>query len=395
MSLWAMDVEGENAKAILPAFRRATGLHVDLQWLPWTAAHQKLLTAYAGGTLPDVFMMSGAWTPEFAMVGAATPLPAALGAVLADQIPGVRAGAQVGGRDLAAPWTVDAAVQYFRRDLLAEAGFAAPPDRLDEWLRMLRAVKRRRPDRFAILMQLNWPDHLIQLGMQQPEPLLRDRQSRGNFGSPGFQARLALYKTLFDEGLAPKVSSLEADDPVGELARGFVAVYGAGAWNRADLLRRTGELPRALWGAAAMPGAEGPGRGVAASSQLAVSRADDPAARARAARLVAYLLAPATQARFFQVAGVLPSSRAAWADPALARDPTLSAFAGQLARAAPMPNVPEWPRITTEVQLIAERMVRGALGVTQAAREMDAAADRLLAKRRWLLDRGLDGGRLA
>ena len=56
--------------------------------------------------------------------------------------------------------------------------------------------------------------------------------------------------------------------------------------------------------------------------------------------------------------------------------------------AAVTPTVPEWERITGEVQVIAERMVRGRLTVDQAAAAMDVRADALLEKRRWLLDRG-------
>lgn len=182
------------------------------------------------------------------------------------------------------------------------------------------------------------------------------------------------------------VTSIEAGDPVGELARGFVSVYASGAWTRAELGRRTSELPRERWAVSPMPGWDGPGASIVAASCLALTnsvRAPD-----RAVQLITYLTDPAVQVRFFGIAGVLPSRPSAWRTPALAADPVIATLAGQLARARAMPNVPEWPRITTEVQLIAERCVRGLLTVPQAAEEMDRVADALLAKRRWLLQRG-------
>ncbi|HEY5780570.1 MAG TPA: ABC transporter substrate-binding protein, partial [Lysobacter sp.] len=45
---WAMGYEGEVVAQLLPEFeRRNPGIRVELQQLPITAAHEKLLTAYA------------------------------------------------------------------------------------------------------------------------------------------------------------------------------------------------------------------------------------------------------------------------------------------------------------------------------------------------------------
>ena len=86
--------------------------------------------------------------------------------------------------------------------------------------------------------------------------------------------------------------------------------------------------------------------------------------------------------------GSLPARPTAWAAPKVASDPYVTAFGGQLERARAVPKAPEWERIVTEMQIVAERMVRGEFTVAQAAREIDRRADRLLEKRRWMLDRG-------
>ena len=382
LSFWAMDVEAENAKFILPRFTRATGLPVDLQWLAWTAAHEKLLTAHAGGSLPDVVMLARNWVAEFATIDAIRPLPAGDADLLGDCY--APHDLRIGGRDLAVPWTLDTPVQYYRRDLLARAGYDVPPTGLDAWKVMLRAVKRvQGDDRFAVLMQLNWPDHLFHIAEQQPDPLLVDRQSRGNFRSPGFRAVLGYYVSLFEEKLAPRVTSIEAFDPAGELVRGWVAVHGSGAWTRAELLRRRALLSPDRWMTATLPGQ---GRDLVAGAVLCVSRsAADPA---RAWALVRYLCAPATQLQFARVAGTLPSRPSAWAAPPIARDPAMTAFRRALDSGVPNRNLIEWDRIATEVQRLAEQAVRGRLTIDAAAAEMDRRADALLAKRRWLLERG-------
>ena len=47
VELWAMGREGEAVRALLPAFEsREPGVRVRVQQVPWSAAHEKLLTAF-------------------------------------------------------------------------------------------------------------------------------------------------------------------------------------------------------------------------------------------------------------------------------------------------------------------------------------------------------------
>jgi ABC-type glycerol-3-phosphate transport system substrate-binding protein len=384
VSLWAIDVEGENAKYLLPAFTRATGLPVDAQSLPWTAAHEKLLTAYAGGSLPDVFMISRAWVGEFAMLGTIQPVPPAARDLLLDNF--ATRNIEVDGRAMGVPWTLDVGVQYYRRDLVGRAGYAEPPADLDRWRDMLRVIKRRGLSTFAVLMQLNWPAHLLHIASQSGEPLLRDRMARGNFASAGFRDALAFYRSLFDEELAPRVSGIEAADPPGDLGRGWVAVYPSGAWIRAELLRRQAMLPRHLWATAPLPGRGGHVYFEVAGNVLCVSStAADPA---RAWSLIRYLTGGQAALALHRIAGTLPARPSAWASPAMRGDPALLTFEQMLRLSSSEPKPMEWDRITGEIQLVAEQLVRGRMTLDEAAKEMNRRADAILAKRRWLLERG-------
>ncbi|MGI4732976.1 MAG: extracellular solute-binding protein [Janthinobacterium lividum] len=382
LALWAQDVEGDNCRYLLPDFTVRGGGAVDLQRLAWTTAHEKLLTAFAGGSLPDVMMIARDWVAEFATIGLLAPAPASL---MADQFPDAGRAMAYRGRPWSVPWTLDTQVLFYRRDLLADAGHDRPPERLDEWRAMLRDVKRRGRAAHAILMHLDWPEHLFTLAAQYVALPLRDGQTRGDFRSAGFRSALAFYKSLFDEGLTPIVTSTDVTDPSAELARGTFALYPSGAWQRADLERRD-LMPHDRWTVARMPGIDRAGRCVIAGAVLGV--AHDAADPARAWTLVRYLTGIPAQLRLHALAGTLPSRPEAWRAGGLARDPIAATFAAALADPAPSPSVPEWPRIRTEVQAIAERMVRGQLTLDAAVTAMDARADALLAKRRWLLDRG-------
>ena len=68
---WAMGAEGDNIRSLMPEFeRRNPGITVKVQSLPWTAAHEKLLTSYAGNSMPDLFQLGNTWIPEFQVLGA-------------------------------------------------------------------------------------------------------------------------------------------------------------------------------------------------------------------------------------------------------------------------------------------------------------------------------------
>ena len=64
-----------------------------------------------------------------------------------------------------------------------------------------------------------------------------------------------------------------------------------------------------------------------------------------------------------------------------------AAFHDQLQRVKPMPKVPEWELIVTKVFDHAEQAIRGNVPNDVVLRRLDAEVDRILEKRRWMLDR--------
>ena len=113
-------------------------------------------------------------------------------------------------------------------------------------------------------------------------------------------------------------------------------------------------------------------------------------------QLIEYLSRPDVQRRFYDLTGNLPPRRTAWDDPRFA-DEHVQAFRDQLERVRRTPPVPEWERIATEVRVVTERAVRRVSPTTTAAElaaivdetatELDAHADQILEKRRWILAR--------
>lgn len=391
LQFWAMGNEATNVPQLIPRFEALNpGIEVVVQALPWTAAHQKLLTAYAGASLPDVSQVGNTWVAELTAIGALSPTPAFAADLLTDQFPAVLETNQIAGRAMATPWYVDTRLIYYRTDLLGRAGYDALPMDWAGWKRAMHAVKRVAGEgNFAILLPLNEFEQLLTFGLQGEDDLLRDQDTRGNFASPSFQAALTFYKSLFDEGLAPPVSATQISNVWTEFARGYFSFYFSGPWTIGDMKSRLPPAIQPHWTTAGVPGPTGPGASAPGGSSLVVFQSSPH--QEAAWKLVRFLSDPAVQAEFNAITGNLPARPSAWSAPKVASDPYVAAFKGQLARAEAVPKVPEWERIVTEMQIVAERMVRGEYTVPEAGAEINRRADRLLEKRRWMIEQGRAG----
>lgn len=391
LKMWAIGREAEVAPALLQDFESLhPDIRVEVQALPLTAAHEKLLTAFAGDALPDLAQLGNTWLPELATLGALEPLQARVDAsdvIRADDyFQGIWDTNRMDGRLYGVPWYVDTRLVFYRTDLLAAAGFDAPPRDWTEWERQLAAIKRLAgPDKYAILLPLNEFEFLVNLAVQQPDPLLRDEGTRGNFESPGFRRAFAYYVNMFGEDWAPRMSDTQISNVWDEFANGFYAFYITGPWNVGEFKRRLPARVQDDWATAPLPGPAGPGAAIGGGSSLVMfesSRHKD-----EVWQLIEYLSAPAQQVRLHELCGDLPARRSAWQSPALIDDTQARAFRDQLERVVPPPKVPEWERIAQEIRLAAERAVRGRQPIDQVLHELDARVDAILEKRRWMLAR--------
>ncbi|MDQ5909061.1 MAG: multiple sugar transport system substrate-binding protein [Pseudomonadota bacterium] len=386
VEFWAMGQEGEQVKALLPEFeRRHPGIRVRVQQIPWSAAHEKLLTAYAGDAMPDVFQLGNTWIPEFVALRALEPLDARLqgwpAAAVNDYFPGILATNRLNGQTWALPWYVDTRLFFYRSDLLKAVGYPEPPTTWDDWLQAMARLKTLdETERYAILLPVNEWQFLVILALQRGATLLRDRDQYGDFQNPRFKEAFRFYLSLFAEELAPPMSNTQMANLYQEFANGYFAVYITGPWNIGEFRRR---LPAGLqdqWMTAPLPGAS-----LAGGASLALSRTSP---RQDAAwKLLEYLAEPEQQAQFYQITGDLPARQSAWKIPALAGNRYAQAFRQQLQNVQATPPIPEWERIASRLTYYAEMTARQQMSVDEALAALDREVDRILEKRRWLLER--------
>jgi multiple sugar transport system substrate-binding protein len=226
------------------------------------------------------------------------------------------------------------------------------------------------------------------LAFQRGADLLRDGDRFGDFTSPAFRSAFDFYQGFFREGLAPRRGAAEIGNLHQDFAVGTFACFVSGPWNLAELARRLPPELQERWDTAPLPapeGAEAPGLSLAAGAGLVLVRSSPR--HAEAWRWIEFLSAPEVQAAFHAISGDLPARRSAWSDPRLADSPHAQAFRAQLDRVRPPPRIPEWERIASRISRHAEAVVRGSESVEAALASLDRETDRVLEKRRWLLER--------
>jgi multiple sugar transport system substrate-binding protein len=391
LRFWAFGAEGEVVQQLIPDFERENpGVRVRVQGIPWSAAHEKLLTSFVGEATPDVAQLGNTWVPEFAAIRSLEPLDAYVarsGAVRPEGFfRGIWDTNVIDGVTYGIPWYVDTRVIFYRRDLLAKAGFADVPQTWASWRAAMVAVKRQQgPQGYAIFLPTNeWAQPMI-FGMQAGSPILKDGGQYGAFSDSAFRRAFDFYLRLFRDGLAPVAGTNDVANVYQEFGRGFFAMWITGPWNVGEMRKRLPAEMQRSWATAPLPGPSGDSSGVslAGGSSIVVFRGS--AHKDAAWRLVEYLSRPEQQLRFSRLTGDLPARLEAWRDSSLIGDPHFRAFYTQLQRVRPLPKVPEIELISSRLIETAESSIRGNVPPERALAALDRDVDRALEKRRWVL----------
>lgn len=390
LRFWAMGREGEVLPELLDGFTREhPEIPVHVERLPWTAAHEKLLTAFAGDATPDMANLGNTWVGEMATLQALEPLDAMVAGApsihQADYFDGIWQTNIVNGQLLGLPWYVDTRLLFYRRDLLEKVGFKHPPRDWDEWRHQMQALSAG-PVPQPLILPNNEFEPLLAFALQQGDPLLREDNTRGNFSSPGFKRALGFYLDLLKSGLAPIESDQQISNVWQEFGKGRFTFYISGPWNISEFKKRMPAELATSWSTAPLPGpmpGGGPGASTAGGTSLVIFKRSKR--KAAAFQVMEYLSRPEVQGRFYDLTGDLPPRKSSWAWPALAADERSLAFADQLERVRPTPPVPEWERIANEMQLFAARAAAHGGTVNDTVAALDADVDHILAKRRWML----------
>ena len=393
LRFWGLGREGEVVAELIPEFEKENpNIRVRVQQIPWTAAHEKLLTSHVGGSSPDVAQLGNTWVPEFAAIHALEALEPYLTRtreITPDAyFTGIWNTNVVGDTLFGIPWYVDTRLIFYRKDILAQAGYDSIPQDWNGWLEAMRAVKRNvGPDRYPIYLPTNEWAQPVLLGQQNGAALLRDGNNYGAFSAPQFKQAIDFYLQLFREELAPLQGLYDVANPFQEFTRGYFAMWITGPWNMGEMKRRLPPEMQDKWATSPMPGPRGANSGLSTAGGASLVMFHSSPNKAEAWKLIEFLSRTEQQLRFYQLTGSLPARREAWQRARLPEDPYARAFWTQLQRVTPLPAVPEIESIVQRVAEHAERSIRGNVPTQASLQALDADVDRMLEKRRWMARR--------
>jgi multiple sugar transport system substrate-binding protein len=284
---------------------------------------------------------------------------------------------------------VDTRLLFYRRDLLEAVGFKEAPRTWSQWMEAMRRLEERAgPKGFAILLPTDEWQPPIAMALQKSAPLLRDGDRWAAFREPRFLAAYEVYREIYRRGYASVVPNSQVGNLYQQFAQGTFAMYVTGPWNLGEMRSRLPPEMQDKWATAPMPAPDGepwPGASVAGGASLVLFRSSER--KAEAWKVIEHLSRPDQQVRLFQLTGDLPARKSAWTTPELSQDPQAKAFWLQLQNVKPTPKVPEWEQIATLFYEHSESAIRGRATTDQALKTLEGDVNRLLEKRRWLIDR--------
>ncbi len=385
---WAMGAEGERVQALIPEFeRRNPGIKVRVQMIPWNAAHEKLLTSYAGNSTPDLCQLGNTWIPEFVVLDAIEPLDAWMERSVtvkpSSYFPGIWDTNVIDSAAYGIPWYVDTRVMFYRTDALASVGYNTPPRSWMEWFELCAKLKIKYPQNYTIFLPVNneWAPAVL-MGLQMKSRLLKEQNTRADFSGKEFTDAMHVFHDFFKQGWAP-TGTRQFINLYQAFSEGIFVQYVSGPWNIGEFSRRIPPELQDKWMTSPLPGPEGEiGVSLAGGSSLVMFKASTK--KEQVWKLIEYLSEPQQQLEFYKLTGDLPGRIEAWEDSALATNKYASAFFEQLNHVIATPKIPEWEQIAQKVRVYSEYIAMDQLAVNEALTALDRDVDRMLEKRRWL-----------
>jgi multiple sugar transport system substrate-binding protein len=393
IKFWAMGSEAEYVTKLVPEFERQNpGIKIKVQQIPWTAAQEKLVTAFASDNTPDACQLGNTWVPQFAALKAIVPLDDFIAS--SNQIKkekyfdGIWETNVIDNKVYGIAWYTDTRLMFYRKDVFEKAGYKEPPKNWAELYDLCKKIKAFYPaeDKYAIYLPTNEFASFIMFGMQAGSKILKDDDTRGNFNSKEFKEAFKFLTDFHKQKLAP-IGISQVTNVYQAFEEKYFSIYISGPWNIPEFKKWMKGNLADKWMTAPMPGYanEYPGVSLAGGSSLVIFK--NSKHKKEVWKFFEYLSQPKTQVEFYKLLNNLPANKEAWEDSLLKNDPFMQAFYLQFLNVRATPKIPEWEQIAfSKVQQYAELAARGAMSVDDALKNLDKDVDRILEKRRWLVE---------
>jgi multiple sugar transport system substrate-binding protein len=366
-------------KQVIPAFEKAhPGVKVKPVTVQYDQLHQKLVTAAAGQSLPDVVRSDIIWVPELAKLGVLLPLSDVLPdfkELAAQTYDGPLATNLYRGKYYGLPLDTNTKVMLYNPTALQAAGVSEPPKTLDD----LRAAGPKLAAKNSYILAEGdtggW-NLLPYIWSNGGDITDKDvTKSNGYLNGEKSVQAVQLLADLYNEKALPKIIlGGSGGTPTAEgLAKGTYATILDGPWTYPPMQK---QFPKFQMKAAPVPSGSAGSISVVGGEDVVITSASKN--KVLAAEFARYLLSPEAQT---MMAGTGQLSVLKSLSGEMTKiEPYYEPYMEQLKTARPRPPTPAWTKIDDILRKQVQLAIRGDVPVQKALDDAVAQIDPLLAR---------------
>jgi N,N'-diacetylchitobiose transport system substrate-binding protein len=381
IDVWIMDPGSPAVQKVVKQYgtdfqAKHPGTTVNIEFVPWAQAHDKFVTAIAGGKVPDVAEMGTTWTPEFADQGGLVEQPKLKAG---DYVSSLVDAATLNGKVYGKPWYAGARALIFRKDILEKAGIDKPPATWDEMMAAAKQIKAKVPNVYPV-SYTGLSEHMYLPTIWQAGGQIATQSGdswKSALNSPEAAKALEYYASFYKDGLDPKAAvGWEEPDAQTAFINGDVAMLIAGGWTYNSIIDTKPALKDKIGTALEPAGPSGKDTAFAGGSHLV--QFQESKNKDLGAAFVDFMLEPTELNKFTSAVGFLPGTTEGIKASGYLDDPVRKPFAEQLLdHSAVYPPSPKWGGLEGanifdgQVQKVMKGQATPQQAVAELAKKMD------------------------
>ena len=363
LSVWMMGDGNETVQPIFDAYTEETGIEVDLQSIPWSAAHDRLLTAVASGEGPDVVQMGSTYMAEFTDAGALLDISDYIesnDALSPDNFfEGNVATTMFDDSYYGVPWYTETRALYYRTDLLEEVGYPEGPSNWEELYDAAVKLSERGDNMYGFDINLKEQTFGPMFAKQNGSEIINDA-GEPVLNEPEFVEAIEYLHSFVEAGATTNQDlGIELSQSFG--GEGIVPMFISGPWSISMIEDQTTDI-EGKWDIRTLP--EGPVSNVSntGGANLAVwSSSDHPD---EAMDLIEHMVSVDSLMTYYDTTSSLPALVEAWEEEPF-QDEKIAVFGEQLENSEHMPLIEGWDRMSQAYLSSFEQIMVGGADIQE------------------------------
>ncbi|GAB2487565.1 sugar ABC transporter substrate-binding protein [Alkalibacterium psychrotolerans] len=364
LSVWIMGDGNEQAQDIFDAYTEETGIEINLQSIPWSSAHDRLLTAVASGEGPDVVQMGSSFMAEFSDAGALADITEQIESRDALDPENFYEGnvntTRIDDSYYGVPWYTETRALYYRTDLLEEVGYPEGPSTWDELYDAATQLSERGDNMYGFDINFQEPTFGFMFARQNGSEIITE-DNQAVINEPEFVEAIDYLKQFVDNGASPSQDlGLELSQTFG--GDGVVPMFISGPWSITNINNETTDI-EGDWAIRTLP--EGPENNMSntGGANLSVWSSSDNVEAA--VDLIEYMTNTESLLAYYENTSSLPARTDVW-DEEPFQGEFIEVFGEQLESSEHMPVIKEWDSIAQSYLSTFESIMIGGADTQEA-----------------------------